>query len=128
MKARFKHAVGLLAAMAVVLPVGGATLAAYTGDTPSSGNRIEAGSVDLRDNDSGSALLSLYAIWFIVVTLVPTTSPPHRIAVGRLDPRTGEVFLLGTIDPVVNSFWCRLAGSRLICSTPDGRLVITDVG
>jgi hypothetical protein len=58
-KPRFKHAVGLLAAMAVVLPVGGATLAAYTGDTPSSGNRIEAGSVDLRDNDSGSGLLSL---------------------------------------------------------------------
>jgi hypothetical protein len=58
-KPRFKHAVGLLAAMAVVLPVGGATLAAYTADTPSSGNRIEAGSVDLRDNDSGGALLSL---------------------------------------------------------------------
>ena len=59
MKPRFKHAVGLLAAMAVVLPVGGVTLAAYTSDTPSSGNRIEAGSVDLRDNDSGAALLSL---------------------------------------------------------------------
>ena len=59
MKPRFKHAVGLLAAMAVVLPVGGVTLAAYTSDTPSSGNRIEAGSVDLRDNDSGGALLSL---------------------------------------------------------------------
>ena len=59
MKPRLKHAVGLLAAMAVVLPVGGATLAAYTADTPSSGNRIESGSVDLRDNDSDSALLSL---------------------------------------------------------------------
>ena len=59
MRPRFKHAVGLLAAMAVVLPVGGATLAAYTADTPSSDNRIEAGSVDLNDNDSGSALLSL---------------------------------------------------------------------
>jgi len=58
-KPRLKHAVGLLAAMAVVLPVGGATLAAYTADTPSSGNRIESGSVDLRDNDSDSALLSL---------------------------------------------------------------------
>jgi len=59
MKPRLKHAVGLLAAMAVVLPVGGVTLAAYTSDTPSTGNRIEAGSVDLRDNDSGAALLSL---------------------------------------------------------------------
>ena len=64
----------------------------------------------------------------IVVTLVPTRSPPDRVAVGRLDPRTGEVFLLGTIDPVVNSFWCRVSGTRLACTTPRNRLIVTDVG
>ena len=64
----------------------------------------------------------------IVVTLVPTRSPPDRIAVGRLDPRTGEEFLLGTVDPVVNSFWCRVSGVRLACTTPRSRLIVTDVG
>lgn len=63
----------------------------------------------------------------IVVTLVPSVSPPGRVAVGRLDPRTGEVFLLGTIDPVINSFWCRVAGTRLVCTTPRDRLVVTEI-
>lgn len=62
-----------------------------------------------------------------IVTLEPTRSPPARTAVARLDPPTGEVFLLGTIDPVVNSFWCRLSGPRLACTTPRGLLTVTEL-
>lgn len=51
----------VLALAALALPVGGVTLAAYTATAPSSGSRIEAGSVKLADNDSGNALLSLTA-------------------------------------------------------------------
>jgi outer membrane protein assembly factor BamB len=63
-----------------------------------------------------------------VVALSPTRSPPGRLTVSRIDPSTGEEFLLGVTDPVVNSLWCQLEGVRLACETLNGRLLVTDVG
>jgi hypothetical protein len=50
----------IVAALALVVPAaGGATYAAYNATTTNGGNRIEAGSVKLDDNDGGSAVVSL---------------------------------------------------------------------
>jgi hypothetical protein len=49
----------LLVALALIaLAAGGATFAAYRATTQNDGNRIEAGSVALSDNDSGGAVVS----------------------------------------------------------------------
>lgn len=60
MKPRSRKLTAMLVVGAVALP-GGATLAAYTATTGNDGNRIEAGSVSLGDNDNGNAMLSLSA-------------------------------------------------------------------
>jgi hypothetical protein len=63
-----------------------------------------------------------------VVALTPTQSPDGRTSVARIDPRTARVFLLGTIDRIIDSHVCRLAGRQLACATVRGRLVVTTVG
>jgi hypothetical protein len=52
---------GLLLAALLGAAAGGGTEAAFTATSANDGNRIEAGSVRLDDNDSGSALLALAA-------------------------------------------------------------------
>ena len=59
MRLRSKRMTTILTVAAVVVPGGAVAWAAYTATTGNSGNRIEAGSVKLTDNDSSSALLSL---------------------------------------------------------------------
>lgn len=59
MKTRSRKVTALLVALALALPVGGVTLAAYVATTDSSGNRIEAGSVKIDDDDANAAMLSL---------------------------------------------------------------------
>jgi hypothetical protein len=106
---------------------------------PISGHLMLAGSDDagraILDNRTGRVLTDLGAggaAWDAtagtVVALAPTRSPPGRVTVNRIDPATGESFLLGVTEPVVNSLWCQLQGVRLVCETPNGHLVITDVG
>jgi outer membrane protein assembly factor BamB len=63
-----------------------------------------------------------------VVAIAPTRSPAGRLSVSRVDPHSGEAFLLGTIEPVINSLWCELRGMRMACQTPRTTLEITDVG
>jgi predicted dehydrogenase len=56
---RRKRLAGLLVAAAILVPAGGVTYAAYVATTGNSGNRIEAGSVKLDDDDAGAAMLTL---------------------------------------------------------------------
>ena len=50
---------GVLVLLAVLVPAaGGATFAAYTATTKTDGNRLETGTVQLADNDGGSAAVS----------------------------------------------------------------------
>jgi len=63
-----------------------------------------------------------------VAVFTRTRSPAGRTAIARLDPRTGELFPLGTIDSVIDGLWCQLRGERLACATTTGRLVVTAVG
>jgi outer membrane protein assembly factor BamB len=63
-----------------------------------------------------------------VVALSPTQEPPGRMTVSRIDPSTGEEFLLGVTEPVVNSLWCQMEGVRLACETSSDHLRVTDVG
>jgi outer membrane protein assembly factor BamB len=103
------------------------------------GHLMLAGSEDagraILDDRTGRVLTGLGAggaAWdpaaSTVVALAPTRSPPGRLTVSRVDPRTGQAFLLGITEPVINSLWCQLQGLRLACETPRGRLVVTDVG
>jgi hypothetical protein len=57
---RRKKLAGVLVVAAIAIPgLVGVTYAAYVATTSSGGNRIEAGSVKLDDNDGGSAVLAL---------------------------------------------------------------------
>jgi outer membrane protein assembly factor BamB len=113
--------------------------AGYDLGRPITGHLMLAGSDDagraILDDRTGHVLSDLGAggaAWdaaaATVVALAPTRSPPGRLTVSRIDPRTGEAFLLGVTEPVVNTLWCQLEGLRLACETPRGRLVVTDVG
>jgi hypothetical protein len=63
-----------------------------------------------------------------VVGLTPTQSPAGRTSVARIDPHTAEVFLLGSVDRIVDTHICQLAGPLLACATTEGRLAVTEVG
>src|SRR4051794_37974088 len=53
--------IGVIAACLVAIAAGGATLAAFVGTAPNSGNAIGAGTVAIGDNDSG-AMFTLPAL------------------------------------------------------------------
>jgi hypothetical protein len=80
----------------------------------------------LTDLNAGGAAWDAAAA--TVVAMAPTRSPVARLSVSRVDPRTGQAFLLGTIEPVINSLWCQLEGLRLACQTTRATLEITAVG
>jgi putative pyrroloquinoline-quinone binding quinoprotein len=80
----------------------------------------------LTDLNAGGAAWDAAAA--TVVAMAPTRSPVARLSVSRVDPRTGEAFLLGTIEPVINSLWCQLEGLRLACQSTRATLEITAVG
>jgi outer membrane protein assembly factor BamB len=113
--------------------------AGYTLGRTITGHLILAGAQDagraILDDRTGRVVADLGAggvAWdtstATVVTMAPTSSPPGRLAVGRVDPGSGEAFLLGTIEPVINTLWCQLQGVRMACQTARTTLEITDVG
>lgn len=59
--------------------------------------------------------------------LTPTEQPPGLVAVSELDGRTGELRLIGTMEPMSDNS-CQSAGPLLICVAPDQRLTVMDVG
>lgn len=56
-----------------------------------------------------------------------TREPAGLMSVAELDQRSGEVFVRGTIEPVLD-YSCQNTGDVLVCVTPQGRLTVTDVG
>jgi outer membrane protein assembly factor BamB len=63
-----------------------------------------------------------------VITLGASQTPTGRTVVRQVDPRSGETFLLGTMDPVADQ-GCTLADRFLLCTTIlPGRLTVTAVG
>lgn len=59
MKVRSKRLTAMLVLAAVAVPGGAVTWAAYTATTDNGGDQIEAGSVQIDDDDAGGAMLSL---------------------------------------------------------------------
>lgn len=62
-----------------------------------------------------------------VITIAPGRAPAGRTVVRRVDPRTGETFVLGTVDAVADS-GCTQAGRYLLCRTLAGKLAVTAFG
>ncbi|MEV4641668.1 PQQ-binding-like beta-propeller repeat protein [Actinoplanes sp. NPDC049548] len=60
-----------------------------------------------------------------LVTSSTRLAEPTTVAV--LDQRTGEVWMRGGIDPVLD-YSCQSSDDMLVCVTPEGRLTVTDVG
>jgi outer membrane protein assembly factor BamB len=62
-----------------------------------------------------------------LITLGYSSSAPGRTVVSQVDPDTGQIFLLGTIEAITD-WGCRLAGKLLLCHHPKGKLTVTAVG
>jgi outer membrane protein assembly factor BamB len=62
-----------------------------------------------------------------VLTIAPARAPAGRTVVRRVDPRTGETFVLGTVDAVADS-GCTQAWRYLLCRTLTGKLTVTAFG
>jgi outer membrane protein assembly factor BamB len=58
--------------------------------------------------------------------VAPTREPAGFMSVSRVDPRSGEVLMRGTIVPVGGG--CQSADSLLACVTQNKQLIVTDVG
>lgn len=58
--------------------------------------------------------------------VAPTRQPAGFMSVIRVDHRSGEVLMRGTIVPVGGG--CQSAGSLLACVTQNEQLIVTDVG
>ncbi|MFI7600961.1 PQQ-binding-like beta-propeller repeat protein [Actinoplanes sp. NPDC049681] len=54
-------------------------------------------------------------------------TPAGLMYVAQLDRHSGEIFVRGTIEPVLD-YSCQSAGNVLVCITPRGRLTVTDAG
>ncbi|GAB1642783.1 hypothetical protein KRMM14A1259_32060 [Krasilnikovia sp. MM14-A1259] len=63
----------------------------------------------------------------VVLTLTPTIRPLGLTAVGRVDLRTGESFLLGAIDGAT-SYGCTIEQRLLFCPSIHRRLTVTAIG
>jgi outer membrane protein assembly factor BamB len=63
----------------------------------------------------------------LIVTVGPTRNLPRGTAVTRVDPRTGEQFLLGMIEPVAE-YGCSRYRKLLVCATLANRLTVIAVG
>jgi outer membrane protein assembly factor BamB len=63
----------------------------------------------------------------VVVGLAPTQSPAGRTSVTRIDPRTAQTYLLGSIDRIVDPRICKIFGNWLACANVEGRMAVTEV-
>ncbi|GAA3339843.1 hypothetical protein GCM10020358_25070 [Amorphoplanes nipponensis] len=54
-------------------------------------------------------------------------TPGDLMLISRVDQRTGETLLRGTI-PAVQDFGCQSKDALVVCATRDSRLTVTDVG
>jgi hypothetical protein len=107
--------------------------------TPVTGGRLLTDSSrgtgqGLLDAATGTLIADLgdgYPVWDPIAgtptfRLRDTVSPPGRSAVTRLDSRTGELWLRGSIDGVPGKT-CAAAADSLICQTTNGRLAVVAV-
>lgn len=81
--------------------------------------------VQVADLEAGGAVWD--AATGSVLGLAPTRSPAGRTSVTRIDPRTAQTSLLGTVDRIVDPHICRVSGRWLACATAQGRLAVTEV-
>ena len=68
-----------------------------------------------------------YAGGIPLVTVGISPSQVGRAVVRWVDPRSGETFVLGTMEPVSDRM-CKLASRRLLCTGIQGGLTVTAVG
>jgi hypothetical protein len=61
-----------------------------------------------------------------VVLIAPTTDPPSRTSVSRIDPDTGRQSLRGVVDRV-GDLGCLLTAEHLVCGTTNSRLTVARV-
>jgi outer membrane protein assembly factor BamB len=107
------------------MPIGGGLLLAIGGqgrhqtllDDTTGHVLADLGAGSAAWDDAGSAL----------VTLRYSRSQLGRMVVTWVDRGTGELFLLGEIDAIVD-YGCAMAGRRLICPTGNRTLIVTAVG
>jgi len=77
--------------------------------------------------DLGTAQLPFDYGGGTLVTIGTSPTRADRAVVHWVDPRSGERFLLGTMDPV-NDQSCRIAGRLLFCVGVEGRLRVIAAG